>query len=557
MLALRRRRLIVETCGLSFALLCACYVASAQNPSAQEAAGFGAATFKIAGMVVSSTTGAPLASARVSVFDTTNPQNEGWLITGEDGHFAFDHLPAGKYSLQGGRRGFIAGGYEQHEQYSTAIVTGAGADTENLVLRLVPAAMITGKILDEAGEPVRSARLRLYRQSHDLGFNRVTPSQFASTDDLGSYEFVGLEPGTYYVSVRARPWYAVHPPPQAQGSASLPAFVDSSLDVAYPATFYDGVTDADVATPVPVKGGDHLEIDLHLKPVPAVSLLLHGTKNGGFLTPTVRTRVFDATEIIRPEGIRPVSEDTYELIGVPAGKYSVHLPGSSAENAGRSAEMNLTKSDQEVDAAAGEPLANVKVFAKIAGQNRNPQDLSVVLRDSRMRVVGFQPVDQNGEVRFDDLAAGKYALTGFTQSKQYAVVPGSSEGLDASGTLSVRAGSSIVVSVLLATADAKVEGFVKRSGKAASGIMVVLVPADPESHLDFFRRDQSDLDGSFALRNVIPGSYTVIAIEDGWTLDWSQPAVLARYTPKGEKLTISADLQDSVHLLEPVEVQPR
>lgn len=137
------------------------------------------------------------------------------------------------------------------------------------------------------------------------------------------------------------------------------------------------------------------------------------------------------------------------------------------------------------------------------------------------------------------------------------MVPASSEGLDPSGTLTVTAGSSTSVTILLARAEAKIEGFVQRSGKPASGVMVVLVPADPESHLDLFRRDQSDLDGSFLVRNVVPASYTVVAIEDGWTIDWSQPAVLARYTPNGEKLTIPADVHDSIHLLEPVEVQPR
>jgi len=102
-----------------------------------------------------------------------------------------------------------------------------------------------------------------------------------------------------------------------------------------------------------------------------------------------------------------------------------------------------------------------------------------------------------------------------------------------------------------------VEGFVRRSGKAAAGVMVVLVPADAESNIELFRRDQSDFDGSFILRDVVPGSYTVIAIEDGWNVDWSVPTVLARYTPRGQKLTIGPQAQGSVSLQESLEVQPR
>jgi hypothetical protein len=56
--------------------------------------------------------------------------------------------------------------------------------------------------------------------------------------------------------------------------------------------------------------------------------------------------------------------------------------------------------------------------------------------------------------------------------------------------------------------------------------MVVLVPRNPEANGDLFRRDQSDLDGSFALHKVIPGPYTVCAIENGWDLDWGKPDVL-------------------------------
>ena len=53
------------------------------------------------------------------------------LVTGDDGKFAFNAIPAGKYSLAGTKRGYITAAYDQHDQFSTAIVTGADLDTEN------------------------------------------------------------------------------------------------------------------------------------------------------------------------------------------------------------------------------------------------------------------------------------------------------------------------------------------------------------------------------------------------------------------------------------------
>jgi hypothetical protein len=55
---------------------------------------------------------------------------------------------------------------------------------------------------------------------------------------------------------------------------------------------------------------------------------------------------------------------------------------------------------------------------------------------------------------------------------------------------------------------------------------------------------------------VIPGSYTVVAIENGWDLDWSRPGVIAHYAQHGQSITVTSHMQSSTHLPEPIEVQP-
>jgi hypothetical protein len=71
-----------------------------------------------------------------------------------------------------------------------------------------------------------------------------------------------------------------------------------------------------------------------------------------------------------------------------------------------------------------------------------------------------------------------------------------------------------------------------------------------------FRRDQSDSDGTFLIRGVIPGSYTIVAVEDAWGFEWLQPSVLAKYVQHGQNLTIGELMRGSVHLPDPVDVQP-
>jgi hypothetical protein len=101
-----------------------------------------------------------------------------------------------------------------------------------------------------------------------------------------------------------------------------------------------------------------------------------------------------------------------------------------------------------------------------------------------------------------------------------------------------------------------VEGFAKSAGKAAPGAMIALVPKDPDANRDLFRRDQSDLDGSFSLPGVVPGLYTVVAIEDGWDMDWSLPDVIESYLKNGQAVTIGDVREHSVKLPDAIEVQP-
>ncbi|HEX9109912.1 MAG TPA: carboxypeptidase regulatory-like domain-containing protein, partial [Terriglobales bacterium] len=166
--------------------------------------------YRIAGTVLSSKGGSPLTRARVQIIDALNPQSLRSVVTSSDGRFEF-RVIAGKFALQGEKRGYIPSSYNQHEQFSTAIVTGAGLDTEHLVLRLPPVAVLAGKVLDETGEPVRDASITIYREDHLSGTGRIRRISAAATDDQGAYEVTPLEEGTYFVSVRATPWYAVHP----------------------------------------------------------------------------------------------------------------------------------------------------------------------------------------------------------------------------------------------------------------------------------------------------------------------------------------------------------
>ena len=130
-------------------------------------------------------------------------------------------------------------------------------------------------------------------------------------------------------------------------------------------------------------------------------------------------------------------------------------------------------------------------------------------------------------------------------------------GTTRAGALLHVTGSGQAITVTVGVGSVTVTGFAKQNGKAVSGAMVVLVPAGSDSSADLYRRDQSDMDGSFAFANVTPGDYLVVAISHGWTLEWGRLEALAPYLLKAVPLTISAHGSAPVKLNESVTVQAR
>jgi hypothetical protein len=485
------------------------------------------------------------------------------MITGEDGKFEFSGLPAGKYSLEGAKRGFISAAYDQHDQFSTAIVTGAGLDTETLMLRLAPDAVIAGKVLDEFGDPVRAARLTLYYNDHSTGLDRIRQSRSGRTDDQGAYELTPLRPGTYFLSVTAQPWYAIHPNsdlknPEADGQGASTATFDRSLDVAYPVTFYPDVTDTQSAMPIPIRGGEHLQADIHLTPVPALHLKFSVPENGtvGFSFPLLQQPAFDGTTPLQINEVRRVAHGMVEVAGIPAGHYDVRLAGPAGPL--EMAAVDLYKDGQEIDASSAVPMSSVKISVHATGGAPVSGRLTVGLRSGRRVPSALQPVDSKGEAELKPIAPGSYEL--FVQSSEmpYSIVSCVAEGGEVSGhTLTIAAGSSPSVSLTVVAGSVEVQGKATKGENGFAGAMIVLVPENPETNHASFRRDQSDLDGTFSLRGVVPGSYTLLAIENGWDLDWSQPGALTAYLKRGRKVQVGSKAGHSVNVAEAIEVQSR
>jgi len=499
-----------------------------------------ARAYRISGTVVNATTGQILSKVAVSI-GPAEGNSEMTVTTAEDGRFTFGKLKSGKYWLEAQGRGFSAQRFDQHEEFSTGIAVGPGLDSEHLVFRLRPDARITGTITDEANEPVAQANVMLFRTGVENGASTTQMRSQSNTDDEGSYHFGHVAPGNYYIAVSARPWYAENQTPIRLRAAAPAEEPRRELDVTYPITYYPGATDPASAAPLAVKPGDRLVADIELTAVPALHVRMRdsGVDTSQGVGMTATQQLFGSTPVAVPATFNVIAPGEFELSGVPAGALRLNLQTWGKNPSTSEEEINVSD-DSEIDAPTASTFASVSGLVQLESGRAVSDPAFVQLLDRSTNERLPAQISAKGEFAFGSyqVRPGQYQVlvSGVAQSLVKSL---SATGARVVGhEVEVGPGASVQLKITLSQGVGRVDGTVLRDGQTSAGAMIVLVPEDLEHDSDLVRRDQSDSDGTFTLYNVLPGNYTVVAIQNGWDLPWLSPGVFEPYLKAGEGVKV-------------------
>jgi hypothetical protein len=153
---------------------------------------------------VVSETGAPVRGAEVRLTGDLVRQTE----TDDAGRYEFADLPAGRFSLSATKTGFatpISTITSINPSSSFDLIDG---QVLNRGISLSRGGVIRGRLVDEFGEPVTGAEMRVERYVYGPGGRHLAqysvPPASWITNDLGEYRVFGLAPGDYLVSARTR-----------------------------------------------------------------------------------------------------------------------------------------------------------------------------------------------------------------------------------------------------------------------------------------------------------------------------------------------------------------
>jgi hypothetical protein len=187
--------------SLSAALLALALPLAGQAPAPMTGTG------AISGVIRSVATGQPVPAAVVSIqggsgiFLARGNQRQ---LTDALGRFVFRDLPVGRgFRVRVSRTGFIDAEFGQAVPFGpAAIIDLANGQWFNRadVLMWKPGA-ISGRVVDEHGDPAVGVFVRVLAQQMIAGQIRLLAGAIGITDDRGEYRLAGLLPGRYLVVV--------------------------------------------------------------------------------------------------------------------------------------------------------------------------------------------------------------------------------------------------------------------------------------------------------------------------------------------------------------------
>lgn len=291
-------------------------------------------TGAIRGRVFAADANAPLRRARVRL-SSPELQITRSATTDAEGRFEFKKLAAGRYNLNASKGSYVSLDYGQRRPFERGrpVDLANGQVLEQVDFTLPRGCVITGRVVDDWGDPVADVGVSAMRPQYADGRRKPAPfGRAATTNDVGVFRLYGLPPGDYFVGTTFAP------------GASGPMGPDNEDGFVYAPTYYPGTASLNEAARISIKvGQERSGVDFTLvssrtasisgtalnsrgQPAIGASIMLGQTttsSNGGV------TRMMMSSSAGGATGVQP--DGTFKITGVAPGDYDLTLSVTNPE----------------------------------------------------------------------------------------------------------------------------------------------------------------------------------------------------------------------------------
>jgi hypothetical protein len=530
----------------------------ARDTPAQQQNAPPASSGLISGRVLAADTGRPVKRARVFVTAAELPGGKA-MLTDDSGAFALAELPAGRYTLNASKSGFVSLSYGQRRplQAGTPLQLADGQQLKDIEFRLPRGSVIAGRVYDEDGDALPGTVVTVTRYQYLQGDRRLVPAGTALTDDRGQYRVWGLMPGEYYVNAQPRLMGGGRGVPFAGaiagalgriGGGNVAAlFAPEDEDQkAYAPTYYPGVTSLGEARPVAVDlSQESLGIDFILQLVQVSRVSGHVNNPDG--SPTTNGNVNLVAETAAAGrgplggnyGSRIQRDGAFAIANVPPGRYTLRARGEDANIAQFAVQpLSVGEADMTDVTVILAPAASISGTISLAPTQSALPELTQI----RIAAPSTDPVpmggpsqsrvDRDGTFAIDGLAAGPHLIRPNGPLRGWTLKTVSIEGRDVTDTpIELRPGQKLGnVSVVLTDKINEINGTLTTDrGAPVTEQTVLAFTTDPTFWKPQSRQIMTarpDQTGKFRIRGLPEGSYYVTTVDPAEQGEWFESTYL-------------------------------
>jgi hypothetical protein len=479
----------------------------------------------VAGRVVTAAEGNPLKSARVALVpEGSRSDTRIYAATSDsDGLFVLKDVPAGRYRFFATHTGFVDQQYQAKGSNGGAVFAlKPGQKVSDVLFRMTLAAVITGRVNNEDGEPMVRVQVMALRkpteEEEESRFAsrklRLFPVASAQSDDRGQYRIFGLEPGDYYV--RASDSFE----PEGGISIGQDYWVRQYLGTEYAPMYYPGVAQVGQAEPVSLKPGSEVQADFSMQRVKAVEVAGHVIGPDG---PAKDTWVM--LEASGEDDFNSNRQDTtdqkgaFKFKGIPPGSYAIVVyqkrEGIMTGQARQKIEVGGDDIESLTISLGGGATFRGRITTAGLGSvtwDRLSVNLSPVEEGEQLG--GHGRVKQDGTFEVTSVPDGNYAfhVWGLEQDWYVKTARLGPDDILEKGLQLEKGAAGGRIEVVISSASAQIEGSVTDGDQAMIGAHVRISP-DPETPYNRFRSRSAATDqtGHFLIAGLAPGKYRVSA----------------------------------------------
>jgi len=513
-------------------------------------------TAVIKGYVTAGGTGSPIRRAQVRAMSMQG-QGGGVTNTDAEGRFEIKELPAGRYTITATKGGFVMGQFGQRRPADpgTPIDLADGQTAEKVNFILARGSVISGRIVDDGGEPVSGTQVAAMRYGFMAGGRRLMNASAEGgtdrTDDQGAFRLYGLPPGDYYISANNRQMMMMTPN------------MNSTETDAFAPTYYPGTPTISEATKVTVRAGQEAQASFALIVARMAKVRGRAINSSGqpvtngmlMLTPGdgAMTMVMMSTS-----NAMIAADGTFQFANVPPGRYNLQLrPNGMPTASSEMASMPVTVGNEDIDnvlivTAPGAIARGVIMTDDASAPAFRPDQSMVSAGPAEPGVVMFNP----SQPRINDDYT--FELTGLSDRR---LIRGSAGGGPNAGwylKAVLYDGTDITDTGMEFAPGRTYEGlqviFTRKTtdlsgaltddrGRPIVDATVVVFPADQNKWTyssRYVRTARPDTNGKYNFKSLPPGDdYLIIAVQNLESGQGSDPDFLTRAKEEGKSFSLN------------------